>query len=478
MASKDFIKKHRFASVLILIVVVGLFAAYMVYSREDAPKYLDQPIERGSIRAEVGATGTLTAITTTQVGTQVSGTISKWYADFNNHVKAHQLLAEIEPSLFQAAYEQASANLKTSQADVANQRAALVNMQANLVKAQVGVRDARIKLDRSKGLVKDGILSQQDLDTAQVNFDAAVATQKSAEAQIDSQQAQVNSSVARVAQAKASLDTARVNLDHTKIYAPMDGVIVNRAIDVGQTVAASFQTPTLFTIANDLTKMQVFANIDEADVGSIHEGSPAMFNVDAYPGETFRGRISQIRLNPTTISNVVTYTAVIQVENPELKLMPGMTANVTILVAQRENVLKIPNAAIRFIPPQSEEEKKASAGVAKTPKGDAQAKGAGQPGGAGGFSKGGSRPQGQGPRAGGASRNQGEQKVWLWDAKSNKLRPITVKLGITDGIYTELVEGQLQEGDRVVVGQQMTTTVRNGQQRPPGMAGGARGGFH
>ncbi len=472
-------KKHRLLSFVILTVVIMAAAAYIVYSREDAPKYMTQAVERGNLRSQVGATGSLTAITTTQVGTQVSGTISKWYADFNDHVKANQLIAEIEPSLFQAAYDQALANLKTSEADVANQKATLVNMQANLVKAQVGVRDAKIKLDRAQGLLKDGILAQSDFDTAQVNYDSAIASQNAAQAQIDSQVAQVNSSVARVAQAQANLKTAKVNLEHTKIYAPIDGVVVNRAIDVGQTVAASFQTPTLYTIANDLTKMQVYANIDEADVGRIQQSSGAIFTVDAYPGENFRGRISQIRLNPTTISNVVTYTAVIQVDNPDLKLMPGMTANINIQVARRDNVLKIPNAALRFIPPQAEEDKKnaSSSSAQRTQQTGGQQQAARPQGGAAGGAQG-ATGGANGTRRTGGSRASNEQSVWVFDTKAKKLTQVPVKIGITDGIYTELVEGNLHEGDLLVVGQQIGTAARGNQVRSP-MGGAPRGGgFH
>ncbi|MFI5175486.1 MAG: efflux RND transporter periplasmic adaptor subunit [Terriglobia bacterium] len=489
MAILGFYKNHRLIAILILVVVLVAAAAYIVYSREDAPKYVDQSVERGNIRSVVGATGTLTAITTTQVGTQVSGTISKWYADFNDHVKNGQLLADIEPSLFQAAYEQANANVKTSEADVVNSRANIGSLLAGLEKAKIGVRDAKIKLDRAQGMADNGLIPQSDLDVAKINYESAVASQRAAEAQLESSRAQLVSSEARVAQAKANLSTAKVNLDHTKIYAPIDGIVVNRAIDVGQTVAASFQTPTLFTIANDLTKMQVFANIDEADVGRIHESSGSIFTVDAFPGEIFRGRIAQIRLNPTTISNVVTYTAVILVENPEMKLKPGMTANVTIQVASRENVLKVPNAAVRFIPPQTDEEKKASAGTARPAQGGTPQSGA-QPG---GTQQGGAqqaapdRGRGQGSGGGGMGRGgfgggrmSAEQKVWMIDSKTKKLRPVTVKLGITDGIFTELVEGPLQEGDRVVVAQQIAGAARTGQQRPPNAPGaGARppGGF-
>lgn len=477
MSGLSFLKKHRFFSVLALVAILGLTAGYLVYSREDSPKFLTQAVERGNLLSSVGATGTLTAITTTQVGTQVSGTISKWYVDFNDHVKAGQLIADIEPSLLKAAFEQSNANVKTAEADVVNQKANIANTNANLEKAKINVRDAQIKLDRAQGMFSNGLIAQSDFDVAKINYDSAVASQKSVEAQIDSAKAQLVSADARVAQARASLSTARVNLEHSKIYAPIDGVVVNRAIDVGQTVAASFQTPTLFTIANDLAKMQVFTNIDEADVGRIQEGSGAMFTVDAYPGERFRGRIAQIRLNPTTVQNVVTYTAVIQVENPELKLKPGMTANVTIQVARRENVLKIPNAAVRFIPPQLDEEKKTSSGTARPQQGGAPQ---GQPGGqAGGGGQGGAPRQGGGQRPAGGwmggGRPGSEQKVYLFDEKQKKLKPVTVKLGITDGVFTELIDGQLQEGDRVVVAQQMTSAPRSTAPRPPGAMGGAGG---
>jgi HlyD family secretion protein len=492
----SYYKKHRFTAVLVLIVIIGATTGYIVYSREDAPKFVTQAVERGMIRSQVGATGTLTAITTTQVGTQVSGTIDKWYSDFNDKVKAGQLLATIEPSLFKAAYEQSNANLKTAEADVVNQKANLINVQASLEKAKIAVRDAKIKMDRAQGMLDSGLLAQSDYDVAKINYESALASQKSAEAQIDAQRSQIVSSEARVLVARANLSTAKLNLEHCKIFAPIEGVVVNRAIDVGQTVAASFQTPTLFTIANDLTKMQVFTNIDEADVGRIHESSPASFSVDAYPGENFRGRIAQIRLNPTTVQNVVTYTAVIQVDNPELKLKPGMTANVTILVAAKQDVLKIPNAAIRFIPPQSEDEKKVAGGTARPQQpggggassGGERAQGAagggGRPGGTGGgpggMTGGGPGGAGGGERRGGmgmgGSRLQAEQKVWLIDDKTKKLQPVTVKLGITDGIFTELVDGKLQEGDRVVVGQQLASSPRTGAQRSPTspMGGGGR----
>jgi HlyD family secretion protein len=279
------------------------------------------PIVRGDIADAVGATGTLQAVTTVQVGTQVSGTILELHADFNSLVKKGQVLARLDPSLFQTQIEQARANL--------------IRAQADLERLRVTLDDARTKLSRAKELAGRQLIPQNELDTADVNV-------RSAEAQIRSSQAQVT-------QAQASLNQNQVNLDHTVILAPIDGLVISRNVDIGQTVAASMQAPTLFVLAADLTKMQVLANLDESDVGRIRP-TDVRFRVDAYPTDDFIGTVSQVRLQPIVQQNVVTYATVIDVPNPELKLKPGMTANVNIEIARATNVVRVPNAALRFRP--------------------------------------------------------------------------------------------------------------------------------
>src|SRR5262245_57932133 len=315
--------KKAIVSLLVVGVLGGGAYAYYHY-KDSGPKFTVNysAISRGDVVDTVGATGTLQAVTTVQVGTQVSGTISELHADFNSLVKKGQVLARLDPSLFQTQIEQAKANLVRSQADLERQRVAL--------------DDANTKLTRAKELSARQLLAKSDLDAAQVAARAAEAQLKSSEAQIT--------------QAQASLNQNQVNLEHTVIEAPIDGLVISRNVDVGQTVAASMQAPTLFVLAADLTKMQVVANLDESDVGRIRPGQVVTFRVDAYPSETFRGSVSQVRLNPIVQQNVVTYATVINVPNNELKLKPGMTANVNVEIARSSNVLRVPNSSLRFRP--------------------------------------------------------------------------------------------------------------------------------
>jgi HlyD family secretion protein len=309
--------------IIALAVVAGSAGAYYrLRTPEGEVKVSTLPVSRGEIVESVGATGTLQAVTTVQVGSQVSGNIKALYADFNSIVKKGQVVAELDPSLIQTQIEQARANLTRSQADVDRLR--------------VSAEDARNKLKRSQSLFERKLVSPQDLEAAQVAVRAAEAQLKSAEA--------------AVIQSQASLNQADVNLNHTVIEAPIDGIVISRNVDVGQTVAASMNAPTLFIIAADLTKMQVNANVDESDVGRIRPGQRVRFRVDAYPTEEFLGTVAQVRLQPVVQQNVVTYGTVIDVPNPQLKLKPGMTANVTIEIAKRSDVLRVPNAALRFRP--------------------------------------------------------------------------------------------------------------------------------
>jgi HlyD family secretion protein len=310
-------KKAIFTIVLLAVVGGSGYAYYTYRNRPPAPTVLTAVVTRGDITEAVGATGTLQAVTTVQVGTQVSGTIQELYADFNSIVRKGQVLARLDPSLFQTQIEQARANL--------------IRAQADLERLKVTLEDSRTKLTRAQELWQRQLIAQSELEAAEVSV-------RSAEAQLRSAQAQVT-------QAQASLNQNEVNLAHTVIAAPIDGLVVSRNVDVGQTVAASMQAPTLFVLAADLSKMQVVANLDESDVGRIRPGQRVVFRVDA-----FVGTVSQVRLQPQVLQNVVTYATVIDVPNPELKLKPGMTANVNVEIAKRSGVLRIPNTATRFRP--------------------------------------------------------------------------------------------------------------------------------
>jgi len=313
----------KLISIIIVLVVVGAGVGAYYYKKGGAePTVTTLQVSRGDIIDQVGATGTLQAVTTVQVGTQVSGIVQDLYADFNSIVKKGQIIARLDPSLLQTALDTAQANL--------------VNAQANLERQKVAVDDANTKLKRAQELFAKNLEPRTDLETAEV-------AAKQAEAQLKSTQSQI-------VQAEAAVNKAKVDLDHTIITAPIDGIITSRNVDKGQTVASSMQAPTLFIIAADLTKMQVNANIDESDVGRMRPGQTVRFRVDAYPNDTFVGTVDQVRLNPTTVQNVVTYSTVIDVPNPDYRLMPGMTANLNIEVARRSNVLRVPNAAIRFRP--------------------------------------------------------------------------------------------------------------------------------
>ncbi|HWE22807.1 MAG TPA: efflux RND transporter periplasmic adaptor subunit, partial [Myxococcales bacterium] len=290
--------------------------------RGAAESYRTERVTRGPITELVSATGDVSAIITVNVGSQVSGTISKLYVDFNSQVKKDQPLADLDPRLFRAALEKAQAGLASAQADVE--------------KAQAQLNDAVRVERRTKELFEQKLVSQQDVDSAVANREQMAAN--------------LSSTKAKVLQARADRDQAATNLAFARITSPIDGIVVSRAVDVGQTVAASFQTPTLFTIANDLTKMQVLAHIDEADVGKVHEGEEARFTVDAYPGEEFSGTIREVRQAPNTIQNVVTYDAVIAADNPERKLRQGMTAAVKVLTSHKDDVLRVSNAALRWKP--------------------------------------------------------------------------------------------------------------------------------
>ncbi len=430
---------------MIIIVFIALLGGgyyfYQANGRNGGnQKFRTVKVTRGEISTIVTATGQINPVVNVVVGSQVSGTIKFLYADFNSSVKQGQVIAQIDPAIFQAQVDQARANVLNTQANLLNTQSNLKNIQANVVKAEVAVEDTKRTMDRNRPLVEKKVIAQQVFDTAQTNYDSAVAQVEAAKAQLESGKAQIESSKAQVEQSKAALKLAETNLGYTTIRSPVNGIVISRNVDVGQTVAASLQAPTLFTIAKDLTKMQVDTNVSEADVGRIEVGQDATFTVDAYPEKIFRGKVSEIRNAPTTVQNVVTYDVVIQVDNKELKLKPGMTANVSVLIEHKEGVLRVTNAALRFRPE--------SAPPQSTGKTAGKSAGEGKPG------RGGEKPG-----TGSVKRGEGEQsrtgegragRVWI-ASEEGKPVPVLLVLGITDGTFSEVVSGDLKEGTEIIV---------------------------
>jgi len=507
------------------IILAGF---YFWGNDSSTPQYLTARVERGNLRNTVTATGALQAVTTVQVGSQASGTISALYADFNSVVKKGQVVAQLDPSTAKAQVDQARANLQQARASLANAQAAVVNARAGVSDAQAknlaakstvqnnqaGVSgaeanvavlkaqqdDALSLLKQQESLLKAGVIAQRDYDvamtaykTAEARYNQAVSqlnqaklTEQSAssagiaqsqagveqsKAGVQQAQAQVQQSTAQVQQAQAALNLAEVNLSHTTIASPIDGVVVSRDVNVGQTVAASLSAPTLFTIANDLTQMQVIANIDQADIGLVEQAKAVKFSVDAFPGKEFEGKIEQMRLNPQNVQNVVTYNVVIDVANPEQKLKPGMTANLTITIDERNNVLKVPNSALRFTPQDANRQQRAGNGS-----GQGQWQGRRQ------------QQQQGGDNAAGGNNDQNRfapasapvlpgqiRVVWVLgqDGKPERRR---ITVGLSDGSATEVVDGDLKEGEMVITGQQIAANKNaNTQSTPPGFGNAPRG---
>jgi HlyD family secretion protein len=431
-------KKALWWIVPLLLLLAGGAGYYKYASASRAPvvEYKTATLDKRRIVGRVTASGTLQAVVTVQVGSQVSGRIQFLYADFNSTVKKGELVAKIEPQLFQAAVAQASANYRAAKASVSQ--------------AEAKSLDAERQYKRAKELHDQGLATEVDVETAQTTAAVAAAQVESAKASID--------------QARAQLNQAQVNLSYTNIVSPIDGVVISRSVDVGQTVAASLQAPVIFTIAEDLRKMQVNTSVSEGDVGRLEVGMPATFTVDAFPGQRFKGTIGQIRNAAQTVQNVVTYNALIDVGNDDLKLRPGMTANVTIIYAQKDDVLAVPNQALRFRPPP---EMPGAATAAASGSGSAQRRGGGQgaPGGAQGGPGGGrQRPGGGGGDEAGAPRT-------VYVLRDGQPQAITIQTGLTDGTNTELVSGDLKEGDLLV-----TDATVTGGAAPTSAAGAAPGG--
>ncbi len=392
--------KTRIVSAFVLVAAIAA-AAYAVfrYVRRDDTTYFTARVEKGDIHDVVEVTGTINAVTTVLVGSQVSGTIAKLNADFNSRVHKGEVIAVIEPSLFQGALLQAEADVDSAKANV-------VAARANLEKAKATLAQAKADFDRATTLVDEGMVSRQALDTAKAAFGTANASVGAAAAGVTQAEAQVSQKAAAVA-------VAKINLQYTVIRSPIDGTVVARNVDVGQTVAASLQAPTLFTIAQDLKKMQVYAKTDESDVGNIKVGRVATFKVDAFPKQVFKGTVSQVRMNPTTVQNVVTYDAIIAFDNPDLSLFPGMTAYVTVPVADATDVLKVPNGALRW------------------------------------------RPAIDGEALRGMYEKRGivaaRPVAWRMHP-GDSIEPVQVTPGITDHAYTAIAPGALHEGDEVITG--------------------------
>jgi HlyD family secretion protein len=413
--------------IILGVAAIGLaIGGYMFFNGErKAPvRYRTAVVERGSVVSIVSATGTINPVVSVQVGTQVSGMIKSLHADFNSRVKAGDKVATIDPEPFKARRDQAAGNLEMARSNVARSKADLAQRKR--------------ERDRVQSLVAQEFVSQNDVDVALTNYQSA--------------EAQLRVSEAQVKQAEAALNAADLEFKYTVIRSPVDGVVVARNVEVGQTVASSFATPNLFLIALDLTKMQVDTNVSESDIGGITEGKDAAFTVDAYPGVRFEGVIRQVRLAPINVQNVVTYNVVVAVDNKDLRLKPGMTANVSIIVAQKDQVLKVPNAALRFSPPQSERVEGVSSG-GKPVSVDA---------GAGGYAK-------------DSSSNSGGQARKIWKlGVTGEPEPVAVHTGISDGVSTEVLDGAVADGVMVVVGIETARGERRSGELPPGFGSGQR----
>jgi HlyD family secretion protein len=378
-------KRVIWGTVIVLIATAVVWAAERRSPDHTAPavQYEHVSADLGSVVAKVSASGTLSALVTVQVGAQVSGRVQEILVDYNSPVRAGQIVAKLDPVLFQAALDQSQANLATAQSAVKT--------------AEAQAKNADLQFVRSKNLLDRALIAQSDFDTAQANDEVA--------------KAQLESANSGLAVSRAALHQAQVNLGYTTITSPIDGTVISRSVDVGQTVAAAFQAPTLFLIAKDLRQMQVDTSVSEADVGRLRTDMPATFTVDAYPGETFKGSVRQIRSSPTTVQNVVTYDAVINVDNESLKLKPGMTANVSFVVAENNHVVRAPNAALRFQPDAAILQQ---LGVALPKPTDAPS------------------------------------TRYVWRLQDGKPVPELVQVGISDGTETEIVHGNVHAGDDLI----------------------------
>jgi HlyD family secretion protein len=474
--------------VLLVVVAAAVVVGMRVRKANQTTEYFTQTVAEGSLQKTVNATGVVQTVVTVPVGSQVSGQVQELFADFNSVVKRGQLLAKLDPRNLesavansQASLAAAQARLRSAEAERRTHAANLTSSKANLSGAKVTRDNAKLQLDRATQMSSKGLQAKNDLDTAQANYDSAVARYEQAAASLEQVDAQSASTEAQIAQAKAGLqqaetelDRTKVNLEYANIFSPVDGVVISRDVDVGQTIAASMSAPTLFSIATDLSQMQVKASVDEADIGSISEDAKVTFTVDSYPNTIFTGKIAELRLNPQTVQNVVTYSVIISIENKELRLKPGMTASIKITVAEREKVVKVPNAALRYHLPGTP----APSFADKVATGDASKAIARAGGGV-------SLPQAPGQkwnpveklRFATIDRNpQHEGSVFIFGPDK---KPVEKKLvlGVTDGAMTEVLSGGLKVNDEVIVGddtQVDSQTQVNIQRGGPGQRGGGQ----
>jgi HlyD family secretion protein len=407
--------KNSFVVGIIAVLVLGGTTGYYFYSKDGAEpvQFRYEKISRGDMQVVVTATGTLSAVRTVQVGSQVSGTLQKVNVDFNDKVQKGQIVAQIDPTFLEASVRDAEASLQRSTAQY---------------------NEAKRSFERIKTLLEKSLASQADYDAAMAQYEANDAARK---------------------QSVAQVERAKINLRYATIKSPIDGVVISRAVDVGQTVAASLSAPTLFTIANDLTKMQVQANVDEADIGKVEEQQEVTFTVDAYPEQTFQGKVRQVRLSPKVEQNVVNYTVIIDVPNPDLKLMPGMTATVTILINKKESVLKVPTVALRFNPPEEYIETQIDSSQNRRRGDDSSRTDRRREGGGERMQRDGSGPGGGGGQDPQAMQRRmqarGLNRIWVMNERQ-KLVPVMVRTGISDGTFTEIIRGRIEEGKEIVVG--------------------------
>jgi HlyD family secretion protein len=483
--------KHKFlkigSPIIVLVLVLGALGIANRRRANAEINYFTTTATRGPLKRVVNATGVVQTVLTVPVGSQVSGQVQELYADFNSVVKRGQLLAKLDPRNLEtqvanskASVTAAQARVKSAQAEITNQLANMTSARASLEAARVSRDNAKVQLDRATEMSQRGIVSKNDYDTAKANYDSAVAKYNQSAAAIEQVQAQMVSTQAQLEQANAGLqqagtelDRAQINLEYANIFSPVDGVVISRTVDVGQTVVASMQTPTLFTIATDLGQMQVNASVDEADIGSISDNAVVSFTVDAYPNDTFVGKIAEIRLSPQTVQNVVTYSVILSIENRELKLKPGMTANISIVVDKRESVLKVPNAALRYTPPNTP----APAAAEVEPSSQAVAKTA---------SAAGSGDSAVIPLAPGQKWNPNDKihfrapaqhaprpgVVWVLGPEK-KPQSRNVSVGISDGSASEIVSGDLKETELVIVSDSTQATAST--QQGFSLFGGNRG---
>jgi len=519
-------KKLKWLLGFTLLIAALALGGFTYYNRSKKADFLTAKVQRGDLESAISATGSLAAVVSVAVGSQVSGNIAALYADYNSVVKKDQLVAQIDPAPFQTKVDQAKANLDSAKAqitnaevgvkkadlDIANAELNITNQRAALVRADSQVKDAKRKLAMNQKMFDEKVGTQDARDSAQAVYDQAIASYDSAEAQLKSAQANLESvkaqkqvaetakvtAQAQVATADANLQNAQLDLDHTRITSPVNGVVIARNMDVGQTVQASYSAPQLFSIAQDLSKMHVETNIDESDISRVQVNQDASFTVDAYPGQTFHGTVMQIRHSPTNVQNVITYTVVIDVDNPDGKLFPGMTANVRLVTDHLAGAIKIPSAALRFRPPDDLLPADAKNTDKKTPgtgKGDnfsqfkggdgkfdpSQFKGR-NGGGGGGFGRrggdGGGGGQGRGSQAGGARPQF--QTVYSLDEKG-QLKAVRIRTGISDGNFVAMLSGDLKEGDVLVTGIEGVRSGGNQNKNAPGFQNnqfkGGRGGF-